>query len=257
PLSSGEAVAIAEPLAFLPEHRMLLQRGIAHERTLKALLPAAFGEPGRAEVTAAETGLRQTGAGLAALHGCGTAHGGAFSLDSRIEQVRGLADRFVRLWPQVRAAAEPVIRLVAARAAACPAGALVPSHGSFRPGQVLLTGQGIAFIDFDDFCRAERELDVARFSVTVKTVGLRALSSDESERVRTDRLSEVDQRCRIFTDAYADGGELDRGRLALWEALDLLTNVLNAWAKAKLDRLDATLALLSAHLERSGMTGSR
>jgi len=46
---------------------------------------------------------------------------------------------------------------------------------------------------------------------------------------------------------------ISRPRVALWEALDLLTLVLHSWTKVKPERLKNAMFTLEQHLLRMGM----
>jgi Ser/Thr protein kinase RdoA (MazF antagonist) len=129
----------------------------------------------------------------------------------------------------------------------------VPSHGSFRPAQVVIGEHGaIGFIDFDSFCMAEPAADCALFCASLRDTGLRTLreargGSDAGHLARLDALTAA------FLDAYAGMAPLSRERVELWEALDALTGVLHCWTKVKLGRLPYRLALLRHALDRAGV----
>ncbi|MGH8904404.1 MAG: phosphotransferase [Egibacteraceae bacterium] len=248
PLSAGDVAAIAEPLAYLESDRVLVQGPVAEEQTLKELLQAALSERTETTAEALTWALRQSGAGLAALHRCGVDYGEPVTLDDELAEVREIAERLAAPIPAVAEAAIPLLTLVEKLAAGCPPDPLAPSHRSFRPAQVLLAAGRIAFIDFDGFCQAEPALDVALFRTTIKAIGLGTPLEDEAAR-RT-RLAQLDTLCDIFTDAYTDHASVSSERVALWETLDLLTNLLNSWAKIKLGRLEGTLLALEARVER-------
>jgi hypothetical protein len=79
PLATSEKVSIAEPLAYLPALKVLVQGPVREEQTLSDLLRGALGS-GTPEVMAElQDYLRKTAAGLAKLHHsgvrCGTAWG--------------------------------------------------------------------------------------------------------------------------------------------------------------------------------------
>ena len=80
PLAVGDIVTIAEPLAFVPELSVLVQRAIPEEQTLKDLIRATLRAPTAAGRETLYTYLRKTAAGLAALHQCGVVSGAARSL---------------------------------------------------------------------------------------------------------------------------------------------------------------------------------
>jgi hypothetical protein len=60
----------------------------------------------------------------------------------------------------------------------------------------------------------------------------------------------VDELCEEFLAAYRALAPVSAERVAVWEALDLLTNVLHAWTKAKPNRLTHGVAILRDHAGR-------
>jgi aminoglycoside phosphotransferase (APT) family kinase protein len=137
----------------------------------------------------------------------------------------------------------------------------VPAHGSFRPAQVLLHGAQIGFIDFDGLCRAEPAMDVALFRATVKTTGLGGALADEDEDEDEEgspppdraaclaRLAQLEAICEAFLATYEALHPVSRPRVALWEALDILTKLVHGWTRVRPARLYLNLLLLERHLE--------
>ena len=74
---------------------------------------------------------------------------------------------------------EPLVTRLEALRNVLPAGPLVPTHRSFRPAQILVHDDDIAFIDFDGTCQAEPGLDLALFRATLCDLSLRALEVDD------------------------------------------------------------------------------
>jgi hypothetical protein len=111
----------------------------------------------------------------------------------------------------------------------------------------------MSFIDFDGFCLAEPALDLALFRSTLRDIALGELS-DRDPPPGLDALRQraevVEALCETFLARYESHRPVSRGRVALWEALDLLTVVLHSWTKVKPARLRHALLLLGDHLER-------
>ena len=63
--------------------------------------------------------------------------------------------------------------------------------------------------------------------------------------------SEVDGLCDLFLDEYARTTPVFRERVALWETLYLLENVLNTWVKVRPEQLEGSMALLDRHIRQS------
>jgi hypothetical protein len=248
-LRRSGAVSIAEPLAFLPDMNVLVQGPVPGDRTLKDVLQSAFGAGDGAAMEELEPYVSKAALGLAALHGCGVAPGEVVTWDDELAEVREVIERLAARVPELSEAAAPLLSHLEAVAAENPPDPLAPSHRSFRPAQVLLDGVDIGFIDFDGFCRAEPALDLALFRATVKDVGMYAAS----ERARKADARRLERLCELFLTRYEEASSASRPRVALWEALDLLTAVLHCWTKVKFERLPDRLELLRRHLRASGL----
>ena len=252
-------VTIAEPLAFLPDLKVLVQAGIPHECTLSELLRSSLGAGTTKPMDDLVAYLAKTARGLADLHACRTLPPEVVTWEDELAEVRAVVARLGALIPELTGAATPLLVRLEALAREHPADPLRPAHRSFRPAQVLLRGGAIGFIDFDGFCRAEPAIDVALFRAIVKDIGLKALQAKEGTaadgRPRPEHLTLLDELCEGFTLHYEAFARVSRWRVALWEALDLLTLVLHSWTKLKFDRLGPRLGLLHHHLRVSGLDG--
>lgn len=247
--SSG--VAIAEPLAFVPELNVLVQGPIREEQTLREGLQEAL-RTGDPEAARDLRGLvAGTAAGLAALHTCGVRLGELLTWEDELAEVREVIDRLAASVPELGGAAEPMLAGLEAVAAEHPADPAGPAHRSFRPPQVLLSAGRLGFIDFDGFCQAEPALDVALFRATVKSVGMTAGGGKAASASAEDRLARGGELADLFLDRYEEHAPISRTRVALWESLDLLTMVLHSWTKAKQARLGDAMFMLRDHLATS------
>ena len=137
-----------------------------------------------------------------------------------------------------------------------PADAPVPSHNNFRPAQVLLYRGTVGFTAIDSFCQLEPALGLALFLSATKNIGLSEPHEEESNEddaelapeTRAALLDQLDAICERFVIEYERHAPVSRQRIALWEALDLLTLVLTCWTKIKPVRLGNTMAMLERHL---------
>ena len=93
---------------------------------------------------------------------------GTRALPRRREQLTYLRVPF----PEPIAAVDRLVESLRALEAAVPADPLVPTHGAFRPEQVLLADKQISIIDFDYCCMAEPAFDIALFRATTMDNGL-------------------------------------------------------------------------------------
>jgi len=246
-LATGEAVTLAEPLAYLPDERVLVQGPVPEDRTLKELARAAFTDGGPAPLGQLRAELDKTAVALAALHGSGVRYGRVPTWGEEVEEVREVVARLAGTVPDLADAAEPMLRHLEAIDATVAPDPPVSAHHDFRPAQVLLHQGRIGFIDFDGSCTAEPALDLGRFRGKLRDIGISALASSGqplSGQPLADRLELLDDLCDGFLAAYQRHAPVSRDRVLLWETVDLLTAVLHAWTKVRLARVEARLAVL-------------
>ena len=261
PLSKGDPVAVAEPLAYVPEHKVLVQGPVRGDQDFKDLLKSALraGTPELQEEVDRYT--RKIAAGLVALHHSGARHGETLSWDDELAEINEEIDKLGVAFPWFAGTLAPLLSQLAASAAAHPSEPALPAHHSFRPQQVLLNQGRIGFIDFDGFGLAEPALDIALFRATVKEMGINTSPSDKqkdfeypSEAARLARLAELDAVCDTFLAEYERLAPISRQRVALWEALYLLTVVLRCWTKVKPHQLSNAVLMLEQHLRASSLS---
>jgi aminoglycoside phosphotransferase (APT) family kinase protein len=258
PLSKGDIVSIAEPLAYIPEHKVLVQGPVHGDQDLKDLLRASL-RAGTAEaIEELHQIVRKTAAGLAALHQSGARHGETRTWEDELAEIREEIDKLSTVVPWFAEATMPLLARLASIAAEHPAEPTVPTHHSFRPQQVRIHGQQIGFIDFDGFGLAEPALDVALLRATAREFGINTSPSEKqkefeytNETARLARLVQMDTLCEIFLAEYQQHTPVSRRRVVLWEALYLLTVVLRCWTKVKPHQLSNAIALLEQYLHTS------
>jgi aminoglycoside phosphotransferase (APT) family kinase protein len=249
----GGRVTLAQPLAYLPEQRILVQAGLPGESQLTDTIRAALRDGDRRTTADLRAHLRRTARALAALHGCGVRHGRVHTVDDELAEVCGLIDRLGAAVPALATAADPLLARLRRLAAAAPVGPLGLVHADFRPGQVLVHGTEIGFIDFDGCLTAEPALDVGRFRAKLRDIGIFA-KDVEVEPPRgaqlAERLAALDELCEVFLDGYRAHAPVDPARVLLWETTDLLTAVLHAWTKVRFARVTPRLDLLEHQIRR-------
>jgi phosphotransferase family enzyme len=247
PLATGGAVRLAEPLAYLPELRVLVQGPIPGQLGLDDLIAQAVRDGGAEAFEELGAYVDKAAAGLAALHGCGLRYGSTRTLTQEIDEARSVAARIAVPAPDLVGAAGPLLARLEEVAAATEPDPPVPTHRSFRPGQVLLDHGRIGFVDFDGFCTAEPALDVALFRSDLTDTGM-AAGPEPTAAQASERLARLDELCERFLAAYQTLAPVSRERVALWEAVDLLTCVLHSWTKVQPRRLRAALSMLERQL---------
>jgi hypothetical protein len=250
PLAAGGAVRLAEPLAWVEELKVLVQGPVPVDRTLAQLLRRGIADPDGPAAGELPGALALTAGALAALHRSGLQHGRTRTLEQELDEAAGVADRLAVPVPALAGATGPLVAALTRLAAGGPDG-LVPSHRSFRPGQILLSGDGVGVIDFDGFGMAEPAMDVAMFRADLKDTGMLVRSaSGVDDEVLAGRLEALADE---FTRRYAALVPVSPERVALWEAVDLLTCVLHSWTKVQPRRLVTARLLLERHLVAMGL----
>ncbi len=251
PVARDGVVTLAEPLAYLPEDRVLVQGPVPEDCTLKDLARQALTEAVAGETTGGLDELREmlarTAAALAALHGSGAQDGRAATWEEELAEVREVVARLSTTVPHLGTAADPLLSRLEVLHSSAPADPLVSAHHDFRPAQVLLHAGSIGFIDFDGACRAEPALDLGRFRAKLRDIGISAfvasgspLAGDALER----HLRLMDELCDGFLAAYQRHAPVTVARVTLWELTDLLTALLHAWTKVRTARVAPRLAVL-------------
>lgn len=233
-LREHSAVRVPEPLAYLAEHQAILMGLVPEERDAEKLLHALLLSDEPADQAALREVFRAIGGALAAFHRCGA------TVEQTTTWEQGFAEADEQLtylrvpFPEEIAAIDHVVERLRALEAAIPADPLVPSHGAFRPEQVLLAGQQISFIDFDYCCMAEPALDIALFRAITMDNGL----YDEHIRPKDEaeiaiRRSRVDALNESFLAGYESRAPVSRERVALWEAIFYVNDSLQCWTKPR------------------------
>jgi hypothetical protein len=251
PVARNGVVTLAEPLAYLPEERVLVQGPVPEERTLKDLAREALTEALTEQSPDLLGDLREmlarTAVALAALHRSGAQYGRSATWGEELAEVREVVARLATTVPHIGAAADPLLGRLEALDSSAPADPLVSAHHDFRPAQVLLHQERIGFIDFDGSCRAEPALDVGRFRAKLRDIGISAFSASGRPLggEQFDRhLRLLDELCDHFLSAYQAHAPVTPDRVVLWETTDLLTALLHAWTKVRTARVDPRLAVL-------------
>ena len=251
PLADGSAVTIAEPVACLPDLKLMLQTTIPGELSLEDLLRTVLDRPKEEGLEKLYHYMRKTAAGLAAFHRSGASYGEHVELGERFTDLHKLIHRLTVLLPDFEDAILPLLERLEHLAALYPEERAVPTHGTFNPEQVLIDGERIGFIDFDDYCMAEPALDVGLFRSAIKDTGMNApfSSPNPSREERLARLTLLDEMGDVFLSEYETHAAVSRHRVALWEAADYLRNCLHYWIKVKPAEPDTALLVLEQHLQ--------
>ena len=257
PLASSGTVQIAEPLAYNEQERVMIQGPIREEITLKKLMVNAFRAGTREAIEEVNQVMRKTAAGLAGVHGANVTSGKTWGWEDELAEVRERIERLSIARPGLSQGANPLLGRLRQLADASPPDPIVPSHGSFRPAQVLLYKDQIGFIDFDTFCQSEPANDLALFLSSVMSLAMTNTDFDETrdsgsgmdEETRKSRFEMAMSLSEQFLDEYEKHRPVSRQRVALWEALDIFMLVLHGWIKVKVGELADTTYLFEQFLQ--------
>jgi hypothetical protein len=256
PLATSEKVSIAEPLAYLPDLKLLLQAPIPVEQTLRDLLRGALRSGTPEAMTTLQDYLRKTAVGLAELHHSGVRCGSAWGWADELANVRKQSERLARVVPHLADAAAPLLERLEELGHTYPGDPAAPAHGSLRLNQVLLHQGQIGFVDFDSFCQAEPAMDLALFRSSLKDKGMRDLYEEGSNAhgaaldpdTYEARLAQLEDLSEVFLAHYERHAPVSRPRVALWEACYLFRLVLRSWSRVQPVPVTHLLTLL----EREG-----
>jgi len=255
PLGRSPTVTIAEPLAYDPELKLLVQGPIPGKQILKTLIERVVAHPTSAADTELTAYLQKTAHGLATLHTCNVEVGTVHTWEDEAAGVAAFVRRLTIGVPALADAATPFFTYLHSVATAFPADAVVPTHGTFRPAQVLLDAHRIGFIDFDSFCQAEPAMDLALFMVSLIDTGMSVLEQEDHDAtdiplqsLQLDRLAQLDAMAETFLREYSALHLVSRPRVALWAALNMMELVVRCWERAKPGRLNHMMLMLERHL---------
>lgn len=257
PLSSSNVVKIAEPLAYDPEMKVMIQGPIRQDKTLKELTVMAVKAGTNEAYEELTEAMCKTARGLAELHKTDIELGKVYGWEDDQEQVRESIDELSLSVPPLGPAAYPLLERLNSLEASSDPDPLVSSHGTFRPAQVLLHNGEIGFIDFDSCCKAEPAKDLGLFlcaflragmaTVDFDDIAVSAEALDDGGRLaRFERLIAVSEQ---FLEEYERSYKpVNRQRVALFEALELFILIQHAWTKIKVRELNDIMYVLEQFL---------
>lgn len=258
PLGSSNAVKIAEPLAYDPELRVMIQGPIYQERTLEDLTVMAVRAGTNEAINELTAAMRKAARGLAELHRSGAALGAAYGWENDEAEVRETIEGLSAAIPQLAPAANAFVERLSNLEASTTPDRPVPSHGTFRPAQVLINHGEIGFIDFDSCCTAEPAKDLGLFLCAflragMATVDFAGFQINPEPLDRTARLARFQQLLSLSETFLAEyerySMPVKRQRVALFEALEIFTLVLHAWTKIKVRELNDIMYMLEHFLQ--------
>lgn len=183
----AEKFSIPQPLAFIPEQRLLLQQRVEGHLATEFFLSADENK----QISAAES----CGRWLARFH----ARGPVLGLRSTvgIDWVRRITKRLAPLPEALSYKARLLLQLLERVAAVN--GKLCACHGSFSHPQIILSEGRTVVFDWDKYCISEPSSDVANFIIGLKQLALSSFGS----------LTALDGPIDAFLRSYAVAGGYD------------------------------------------------
>src|SRR5436853_5397866 len=106
---TGWRPPFAEPLAYVPELKLLLQGPIPVEQSLEDLLMSALSAGTPEALEEAHHFTRMSAAGLVALHQSGARHGETIIWEDRLPDVQEIVERLVVPVPELADAVTPLL----------------------------------------------------------------------------------------------------------------------------------------------------
>jgi hypothetical protein len=255
PLGASDTVWIAEPLAYDPEQRLLLQTSFGQAQSFEELFQLAVQSHEREAVDRLRPDILGSARGLAELHGSGATADQRARLEDRLEHIAELLDRLRPAAPELSESLGPLLEVLEGLASEIPPDPSVPSHGSFDGDQILISGDRIGFIDFDSFCMAEPSLDVCHFYASLVDSGMKYIpeSTLQDPAACQAALERFDALGAAFLTEYGSQAPISRPRLQLWMALDYFRDALQYWTKPKPAGGQSVLPILEYHLRGMGL----
>ena len=121
-----DTVLLAEPLAFEPEEKILVQGPIPEAMTLKELARNAIREGDPAMLDSLREELAKTGRALAAIHASGATYKRVATFDDELVEVQDVIDRLSLTVPSLKGAGAQLIEQLAEAGRQAPADAVRP-----------------------------------------------------------------------------------------------------------------------------------
>jgi hypothetical protein len=163
--------SVVPPLAQLPEARMLLLPAVEGGTSFGAWIKEL--SDGEASDEALLSHVARAGRGLAAFQRCelqglpvATPRDLIEKLRDSVAPIRAVAPRLARALEERLAALERATGRLAPEA-------LVPTHGAFRHGQLLLLPETLFVLDLDTLCRSGASADAGNFLAYLDFLALR------------------------------------------------------------------------------------
>ncbi|MBI1749317.1 MAG: aminoglycoside phosphotransferase family protein [Acidobacteria bacterium] len=197
------SLLVPPPLAYDPDWQLLLLGWAEGELLRSKLLRRSCAEPQ----------MQEAAAWLLKLHQCGMKDGRRYSFG---QHMNALADQkywMTRIWPDGERRLDELMCRIAERSRLLSGWTPGPTHRDFSPDHLMMNGNQLTALDFDEFCQYDPLFDVAHFIAHVRFLAL----------THFDSLTEFDRLAKSFVDAYRAGAkDFSDARLQLYLAIAYL-----------------------------------
>lgn len=159
--AAPDHIAVAEPIAYIPEMHMFLQA-----RAPGSPLDHFLDSPDL------EARVREAAAAIAKLHAARVRPPSTYSLDSELANLKTWAAALADLRPELAPAFRfhwDRLRLLASH---LPSAVVAPIHRDFYYGQVLFSGSLVTLIDLDLLSFGDPAIDVANFAAHLRFLAI-------------------------------------------------------------------------------------
>ena len=153
---------VPEPVACVPEHRLLLSAWTEGELLSAVLVSDA--NAARKISAAAEW--------LLALHGCGVATGRRYSLADHLRTLAGWGKLLSGVYPEGSHSVGTLLARFEERGQELSGWTPGPTHRDFTAEHLVVHGDRFTCLDFDEFCQYDPLFDVAHFTAHLGLHGL-------------------------------------------------------------------------------------
>jgi len=197
---AGGRFLIPEPLAYDSTWRLLLVSR-AKGKSLRALL--VTGSHVSRELKAAAEWLLQ-------LHQCGIRIGRAYTTERQLHTLAMWKKSLTEVFPEAEPLMGNLLRQIAERKSALPPWKPAPTHRDFSPDHLIVDGDRITGLDFDEFCQYDPLFDVAHFQAHLRLLSL----------INFGALDRFDSWAQHFESCYLAGAQdYSADRVRFYEAI--------------------------------------
>ena len=194
---SEDGISVPEPVGVIPEFRMWLQRKVPGVPATH-LLPGEGGPALAARIAQAIHKVHRAGVPASRRH----------TMGDEIAILRDRLDRVAVTRPAWKVRLARLMSSCERIGAALPEPEVKGIHRDFYPDQVIVDGERLFLVDFDDHCEGDPGLDAGNFTAHLTEQALRTLGDPEALRDREEAFRDrffrlAGGRHRAAADAYA------------------------------------------------------